>query len=76
VYADADVRCVRPVSAWASEFQYDAELLVGVAYVHKRTGIVTRIQNFVIVSVSTSFALFAIVGGALITIKWCARHFK
>jgi hypothetical protein len=47
VYADSDVRCMKPISDWNAESKHDADLLVGTVYTDKH-GLVTRVNNFII----------------------------
>lgn len=47
VYADSDVRCIKPIQQWNAVNNHDADLLVGVVYADNH-GMVTRVNNFII----------------------------
>jgi hypothetical protein len=47
VYADSDVRCIKPISEWNAANNHDADLLVGVVYTDA-AGMVTRVNNFIL----------------------------
>jgi hypothetical protein len=47
VYADSDVRCMKPINEWNDVNGHDADLLVGVVFTDKQN-MVTRVNNFII----------------------------
>ena len=48
VYADSDVRCMKPIDEWNEVNGHDADLLVGVVFTDKKTNMITRVNNFII----------------------------
>lgn len=47
VYADSDVRCIKPINTWNALNNHDADLLLGVVYTDSG-GMVTRVNNFIL----------------------------
>jgi hypothetical protein len=47
VYADSDVKCMRPIDEWNAGAGHDATLLVGIAKRNLRTGDTTEFNQFV-----------------------------